>query len=153
MDWWWYTKQSYRLLPLFGYSIAGKHLCCSVAKLYPTLCNPLDCSMPGFPVPEFAQIYVHWISDVIQPSHPLSPLSLPALNLSQHQGFFQWVGSLHQVVKVLELQLQHQTFLWIFRVDFLEDWLVWSPCCPRDSQESSPEPQYKSINSSEHFCV
>ena len=70
-----------------------------------------------------------------------------AFDLSQHQGLFQWVGSSHQVAKVLELQLQHQVFQWVFRVDFLKDWLVWSPCCPRDSQESSPAPQFKSISS------
>ena len=72
----------------------------------------------------------------------------PAFNLSQHQGLLQWVGSLHQVAKVLEFQLQHQSFQWIFRSDFLQDWLVWSPCSPKDSQESSPTPQFKSINSS-----
>ena len=65
----------------------------------------------------------------------------------QHQNIFQWVGSSHQVAKILELQLQHQSFQWTFRVDFLWDWLGWSPCCPRDSQESSPAPQFKSINS------
>ena len=80
-------------------------------------------------------------------SHPLSSRS-PAFNLYQHQSLFQWVSSSHQVPKVLELQLQHQSFQWIFRTDFLEDWLVWSPCSPRDSQESSPTPQFKSINSS-----
>ena len=72
-----------------------------------------------------------------------------AFNLSQHQGLFQRVSSSHQVAKVLELQLQHQSFQQIFRVDFLQDWLVWSPCSPRDSQESFPAPQFKSINSSE----
>ena len=82
---------------------------------------------------------------MLEPSHPLSPPSPPAINLSQHQGLFQWVGFSHQVAKVLELQLQHQSFQWIFRVDFLYDWLVWSPCSPRDSQESSPT---KSISSS-----
>ena len=80
----------------------------------------MDCSMPGFPVlhhiPEFAQAHVHWVSDAIHPSHPLSSLCPPALNLSQHQGLFQWVGSSHQVAKVLVLQLQHQSFQWIFRV-------------------------------------
>ena len=85
-----------------------------------TLCDPMDCSMPGFPVlyylPEFAQTHVHWVSDTIQPSHPLSPSSL-VLNLSQHQGLFQWVSSLQEVAKALELQ--HQSFQWIFRVDFL----------------------------------
>ena len=60
-----------------------------------------------------------WVSDAIQPSHPLSSPSPPALNLSQHQGLFQWVSSLHQVAKVLEFQLQHQSFQWIFRTDLL----------------------------------
>ena len=83
----------------------------------------------------------------IQPSHPLSPPSPPTLNLSQHQGLFQWVSSLHQVAKVLELH--HQSFQWIFRSDFLRiDWLVWPPCSPRDSQEYSPAPQFENINSS-----
>ena len=80
--------------------------CCSVAKSCLTLCNHMDCSTPGFPVlhylPEFAQTHIHWIDDAIQPSHPPSPPS-PVLNLSQHQGVFQWVGSSHQVAKSLEL--------------------------------------------------
>ena len=66
---------------------------------------------------------------------------------SNESGLFHWVGSLHQVAKVLQLQLQHQSFQWIFRVDFLYNWLVWSPCCPKDSQESSPAPQFEGINS------
>ena len=107
----------------------------------------MDCSMSGFPVLhhllELAQTHVHWVGDAIQPSHPLLPLSPPASYLSQHQ----LVGSSHQVAKVLELQLQHQSFQWIFRIDFLLNWLVWSPCSPRDSQESSSTPQFKSINS------
>ena len=93
---------------------------------------------------EFAQTRVHCISDAIQPSHPLLSPSPPALNLSQHQGLFQWVSSLHHVAKILELW--HQSFQWIFRIDFFEDWLVWFPCCPRDSQESSPATHFKSIN-------
>ena len=104
--------------------------------------------MPGLPVhhqlPEFTQTHVHWISDAIQPSHPLSSPSVSAFNLSQYQGLFQRVDFLHQVAKVLKLQLQHQSFQWTFRTDFL----VGSPCCPRDSQKSSPTPQFKSINSS-----
>ena len=81
-------------------------------------------------------------------SHPLlSPSPPAALNVSQHQGLFQWVGSPHQVAKVLELQLQHQSFQCVFRVDFLYHWLIWSPCCSRDSEESSPAPQFESINS------
>ena len=83
----------------------------------------MDCSMPGFPVHyhllKLAQTHVHWVSDAIQPPHPLSPPSSPIFNLSQHQGLFQWVSSPHQVAKVLELQLQHQSFQWIFRTDFL----------------------------------
>ena len=100
------------------------------------LCDPMGCNTPGFPVlshlPEFAQTHVHWLGGVKEPSHPLSSPSPPALNLSQQQDLFQWVSSLHQVAKVLELQLQHQSFQWIFRTDFLKDWLVWSPCSPRD---------------------
>ena len=83
------------------------------------------------------------------PFHPLSSPSPPALNLSQHQGFFfffpQWTGSLYQVAKALELK--HQSFQQIFRVDFLSDWLVWS-CSPWESEESSTAPQFEGINSS-----
>ena len=112
----------------------------------------MDCSMPGLPVhhqlPEFTQTHVHWIGDAIQPSHPLSSPSPPAFNLSQHQDLFQWVSSSHQVAKVLEFQLQHQSFQWLVRTDFLQDGLVGSPCSPRNSRESSLTPQFKSINSS-----
>ena len=83
--------------------------------------------MPGFPVHhqllEFAQIHVHPVTDTIQPSHPLSSLSPPTFNLSQHQGLSQWVNSLHHVAEVLEFQLQHQSFQWIFRTNFFRiDW-------------------------------
>ena len=95
----------------------------SVDQSYPTFCNPMDWSTPGFPVyhqlPELAQTHVQWVGDAIQPSHPLSFPSPPALNLSQLQGFFQWVSSSHEVAKGLELQLQPQSFQWIFRTDFL----------------------------------
>ena len=124
----------------------------SVTQSCPTLCNPMDCSMPGLPVhhqlAEFTQTHVHWVGIAIQPSYPLSSLSSPTFNLSQHQGLFKWVSSSHQVAKVLEFQLQHQSFQWIFRTDFLYDGLVGSPCSPRDSQESSPTPQFKCISSS-----
>ena len=87
---------------------------CSVTKSCLTLCDPMDCSTPGFPVhhqlPEFTQTHVHRVSDAIQPSHPLLSPSPPAFSLPQHQGLFQGVGSLHQVAKVLELQLQYQSF-------------------------------------------
>ena len=92
----------------------------SVTKSYLILWDPTDCSLPGFPVlhhlPEFAQSHVHWVDDAIQPSHPLLSPSPPALNLSQHQGLFQWVGSSHQVARVLELQHQLQFFQGTFRV-------------------------------------
>ena len=84
-----------------------------------------------------------------QPSNPLSSPSPLAFNLSQHQDLFQWVSSLHQVVKILEFHLQHQSFQWIFRSCFLQDGLVGSSCSPRDSQESSPTLQFKSINFSD----
>ena len=112
----------------------------------------MDCSTPGLPVHhqllELIQTHVHRVSNVIQPSHPLSSPSPPAFNLGQHQGLFKWVSCLHQMAKVLEFQLQHQYFQWIFRTDFLWDGLVGSPCSPRDSKESSPAPKFRSSNSS-----
>ena len=73
----------------------------------------------------------------VHPSVSSSVVPFPACNLSQHQGLFQWVSSSHQVARVLEFQVRHQSFQWIFRTDFLQDGLVGSPCSPRDSQESS----------------
>ena len=109
-------KINLSLFPLFPISV------CSVTQLCLTLCDRMDCSMPGFPVLhqllEPAQTHVHRVGDAIQPSHPLSFPSPPALNLSQHQGLFQWVRSSHQMAKVLGFQLQHQSFQWIFRTDF-----------------------------------
>ena len=114
----------------------------SVAQLCLTLCDPMDCSMSGLPVHhqllELTQTQVHWVGDAIQPSRPLSSPSPPAFNLSQHQGLFKWVSSSHQAAKALEFQLQHQSF----------QGLIGSPCSPRVSEESSPTPQFKSINSS-----
>ena len=94
----------------------------SLAQSCPTLCDPMDCSTPGLPVPhhlpKFAQVHVHRIGDAIQPSHLLVPSTPSALNLSQDQGFFQLVSCSHQMTKILELQLQHQSFQRVFRVDF-----------------------------------
>ena len=105
--------------------------CCSVAQSCPTLRDPMDCRTPDLPVPhhlpEFAQVHVHCIDDAIQSSHPLTPSSLSAFNLSQHQGLFQWVVCLNQVSKILELLLQHQFSLWVFRVYFKIDW--FDACC------------------------
>ena len=103
----------------------GKPLCIFSVQLlsHVQLCNPMDCSTPGFPIhhqlPKLAQTHVHWVGDAIQPSHPLSSPCPPALNLSQHQILFQLVSSSHQVAKILALQLQYQSFQWIFRADLL----------------------------------
>ena len=93
----------------------------SSAQSCPTLWDPMNCSTPGLPIhhqlPESTQTHVYRVSDAIQPSHPLSSPSPLAFNLSQHQGLFQWVSSSHQVAKVLEFQLQHQSFQWTPRTD------------------------------------
>ena len=105
-----------------------------------------DCSTPGFPV-------LHYL--LSQQCHPtISSSVVPFSSCLQSfpaSGSFPVSHSLYQVAKVLELQLQHQSFQWIFRTDVLSDWLIWSPCSPRDSQESSPTPQFKSINSSSNW--
>ena len=94
----------------------------SVAQSCPTLWDPMNCSTPGLPVhhqlPEFTQTHVR-VRDSVQPSHPLLSPSLPALNLSQHQGLFKWVSSSHHVTKVLEFQPQHQSYQWTPRTDLL----------------------------------
>ena len=94
----------------------------SVPQSCPTLCDPMDCSTPGSPVhhqlPKLAQTHVHWVGDTIQPSHPLPSPFPSAFYLSQHQGLFQCISSSYQAAEVLELQLQYQSFQWIFRNDF-----------------------------------
>ena len=96
---------------------------CSVTQSCPTLSDPMDCSRPGFCVfyhlLDVVQTHVHLVGDAIQPSQPLLSPSTPALNLSQNQGLFQWVSSLHQVAKVLEFQLQHPSFQWTPRTGLL----------------------------------
>ena len=103
----------------------------SVIQSCPTLCNPMDCSMPGLHVHhqllKFTQIHVHWVGDAIQPSHPLSSPSPPALHHPQHQGLLKWVSSSQWVAKWLEFQLQHQSFQWTPRTDLLYNGLVGSP--------------------------
>ena len=85
------------------------------------------------------------IESVMLPNHLILCCSFLLLrSIFPSISLFQWVSSLHQVAKVLELQFEHQSFQWIFRIDFLQDWLNWFPCCPRDFQESSPAPQFKS---------
>ena len=99
----------------------------SVAQSCLALCDSINHSTSGLPghhqLPEFTQIHVHRVGDAIQPSHPLMSPSPPALNPSQHQGFFQWVNSSHQVAKVLEFQLQQQSFQWTGLMSFRMDWL------------------------------
>ena len=125
--------------------------CCIVTRSCSILCDPMDCSMPGLPVlhhlPELAQTHVHQANDTIQPSHPLLSPSPPAFSISQHQVFFN--ESAHHI---------RWPNYWSFScsispsneysgmISFRINW--WSPCCPRDSHESSPTPQLKGINSS-----
>ena len=136
------------LFSSFTYSVQFS----SVTQSSPTLCDPMNHSTPGLPVhhqlPEFTQTHVHRVNDAIQTSHPLSPLSPPVPNPSQHQSLFPWVNSSYEVAKVLEFQLYHHSFQRNPRAALLQNGLVGSPCSPRDSQESSPTPQFKSINSS-----
>ena len=115
-------------------------MCLSATPQSVTGQTPLSSTIPGV-----AQTHVHWVSETrcIVVAHFSFAFSLPCIRV-----FFEQAGSLQQVAKVLELQIQHKCFQWIFKIDFLENWLVWSPCGPRDSQESSPVPQFKSINSS-----
>ena len=112
----------FSLIVTFGWEKVSFHFSL-VTQSCPTLCDPMNRSMPGLPVhhqlPESTQIHVLWVSDAIQPSHPLLSTSSSALNLLHHQGLFKWVSSSHYVAKVLELQLQHQSFQWTFRTNFL----------------------------------
>ena len=106
----------------------------------------MDYSTSGFPVLhyllEFAQTHVHRVGDAMQRTHPLLSHSLLAFNLSQHQGLSQWVNSSHEMTKVSDLQFQHQSSQWIFRVDCVEDWLVGSSCCSRDSSTTVRKHQF-----------
>ena len=117
------TDFQHQLLGIFKMELFLLFLFCSVAKSCPNFCNPMNCSKPGFPafyyLLEFTQTHAHWVGDAIQRCHPLSIPSPPAFNLSQHQSLFQWVSSSHQVAKVLGLQLPHQSFRRILRIDFL----------------------------------
>ena len=122
-----------------------------VAQSCLILCDPMDCSMPGLPIhhqlPELPQVHVHRVGDAIQPSYPLLSLSPPAFNLFQHQGLFKWFSSSLQVTKVLELQLQHQSFQWLFRTYiFRMEWL--DLLAVQGTLKSSTTPQFKTINTS-----
>ena len=127
----------------------------SVTQSCPALCDPMNHSTPGLPVyhqlPKSTQTQAHRVGDTIQPSHPLLSPSPPAPNPSQHQGLFQWVNSSHEVAKVLEFQLQHQSSQWTsltspqnhqaerlylyFLPSFQEDFLLslWPPPCRCDN--------------------
>ena len=126
---------------------------CSGAQWCPPLCDPMNCTMPGFPILhyllEFAQTHIHWVNDAIQPSHRLPPPFLLAFSLSQHQGLFQWVDSSHQMTKLLELQFQHQSVLPMN----IQDWIPLEltgliSLLSKEPLRSSPTPQFESINSS-----
>ena len=122
-------KQQWNLLFLVAFQLC---CCCSVAKSCQLFASPWAAAcQASLSFTISLSLLKHWVGDAIQPSHPLSP-PWP-LNHSQHKGLFQWVSSLHQVAKVLEFQLQQQSFQWIFRVDFLSNRVVWFPCSPRDS--------------------
>ena len=99
--------------------------CFSFTKSCLNFSGPVDCSTSGYPVLhhllEVTQTHILWVGDAIQPSHPLSPTLSSCPQFSQYQGLFQWVSSLHQMAKVLELQLQHQSFQRLFRVDTFQD--------------------------------
>ena len=133
---WW--DKSILILPLISFTQLFNNNLLSTLYIYATLlgissvqslirvrlfATPMDCSTPGHPLHhqlrEFTQTHVHWVGDAIKPSHPLSSASSPTFSVFQHQGLFKWVSSSHQVAKVLECQLQHQSFQWIFRTDFL----------------------------------
>ena len=114
-------------LYLSGFLCVSSHYLGFQLSSFPQLCltlsDPMDCSMPGFPVhhllPELSQTHVHRVGDAIQPSHPLSSPSPLAISLSQHQGLFQLGDSSHQVAKLLEFYLQPPFFQWIFRTNFI----------------------------------
>ena len=125
--------------------------CCSVAKLCPTLCKPMDFGTPGIPVLhyllEFAYTHVLWVDGAIQPSHSLSPNSPPTLNLFPASGSFPvsrlfalGAQSIATSASASVLPTNIQGWFPLGLTD-------WSPCSPRDSQESYPEPQFESINS------
>ena len=161
-----YLPESFLIPPYSFPDTLISHFCIKIAKFFqfssiqfssvsqscPTLCDPMNRSTPGLPVhhhlPEFTQTHVHRVTDAIQTSQPRSSPSPSAPNPSQNQSLFQRVNSSHEVAKVLEFQLQHHSFQRNPRADLLRNGLVGSPCSPRDSQESSPTPQFKSMNSS-----
>ena len=137
---------------VFAYFLSHSIQFSSVTQSCPTPCDPMNRSTPGLPVhhqlPGFTQTHVHWVSDAIQPSHSLSSPSIPALNLSQHQGLFKWVSSSHQVAKVLGVPAS-TSVLPMNNQDWSPlGWTGWTSLQSRDSRESSPTPQFKSINSS-----
>ena len=125
--------------------------CCSFSQSCPTLCNPVDSSMPGFPVIhhllEFAETHIHWVGDAIQPSHPLLPSSPLAFNLSQNQGLFHWVSCSHQVAKVLELQNWWSTaknafrnlYLWMITCQKKKDWTSTNVRSKQKDNRRSPQ--------------
>ena len=140
------------LLLIFSVSVQFS----SVVQSCLTLCNPMDCSMPGLPVhhqlPEFTQTHVHWVGDAIQPSHPLSSPSPPAFNLSQHQGLFKWVSSSLQVAKVLGVSASTSVFPMNIQDWFLELTQDWEIDSWRAQTESCVH-QNPTLGLSQHFLI
>ena len=133
-----------------------------VAQSCLTLCDPRNHSTPGIPVHHqlqgFTQTHVHWVGDAIQPAHPLSSPSPPALNLSQHQGLFKWVRCLYQVAKILEFQLPHQSFQWTPRTYLFKDGLVvsplgWTGCISLQSKGLSRVFSNTTVQKHQFFCA
>ena len=130
------------------------YCCFSVTQLCLTPWDPVDCSTPGFPVlhhlPEFAQSHAHWVSDAIQPSHPLSSPSPPAFSLSQHQGLFPVSRLFTASGQRIGVSASTSLLPMVIQDWFPLGWTGWISLHPKDSQESSPTPQLKSINSLAH---
>ena len=136
----WIIEKARKILLLLHWFSSVQSLSCVQLFATPWMAAHQSSLSITLSIMELAQTYVHRVGDAIQWPHPLSSPSPPALNLSHHLGLFKWVSSSHQVAKVLEFHLQHQSYQWTPRTDLLEDGLVGSPCSPRDSQESPPTP-------------
>ena len=135
---------------MYTYSLKHSVQFTSVTQSWLTLCGPMNLSTPGLPVhhqlPESTQTHAHRVGDAIQPSHPLSSPSPSAPNPSQHQGLFQWVNSSHEVAKVLEFSASASVLALNTKDWSPLGWTGWISFHSKGLQESSPTPQFKSIN-------
>ena len=141
------------LLCIFFFVFVTNTLCCLVTQSCPALCHPMDCNTPGLPVlyclPELAQTHVNWISDVNQSSYPLSSPSPPIFSLSQHQGLFQWVGSIYLRIRLPKYCSFSWYWSWISIQLLISSGLIaLISLLSKGLLKSSPTPQFGSINSS-----